>query len=61
MRTENIIVRKLIPSDGKYLTNGTVYSDCVYLGAEEDPANWVEVDEAVALAAIEKQNKEAPL
>ena len=44
MTTTDIIVRQLAPSDGKVLTDGEVYSDCVYLGAEDTPDRWREVD-----------------
>ena len=34
------------PVEGKYLTNGEVYSDSrVYLGILDSPDNWTEVDE----------------
>lgn len=34
------------PVEGKYATNGEVYSDSrVYLGILDSPNNWTEVDE----------------
>jgi len=44
MNTAEIIVRVITPADGKVLTNGEVYSVCVYLGAEDTPDRWYEVD-----------------
>lgn len=35
----------LTPDDGKKLTNGSVYSLRVYLGTNDTPDNWWEVDE----------------
>lgn len=37
-------IRILIPSDGKYLTNGETYSTKVYLGKNASPDDWWEVD-----------------
>lgn len=36
----------LIADEDKTLTNGTTYSPVVYLGAEEQSENWVEINEA---------------
>ena len=44
MTTTQIIIRQIIPNEGKVLTDGEVYSDCVYLGAEDTVARWEEVD-----------------
>lgn len=34
------------PAEGKYVTNGEVYSDSrVYLGILDSPDNWTEIDE----------------
>ena len=35
--------RKLIPSEGMILTNGTVYSDLVFLGCNSSPDDWWEI------------------
>lgn len=35
---------KLTPGEGKKLTNGSVYSNLVYLGIHDSPDNWREVD-----------------
>ena len=36
----------IFPVEGKYATNGEVYSDSrVYLGTLDSPDNWTEVDE----------------
>ena len=37
----------ITPDEGKWLTNGEVYSDSIiYLGKYDSPANWQEVDES---------------
>ena len=37
---------KLTPEEGKVLTNGNTYSKEVWLGINDSPENWQEVDEA---------------
>ena len=37
--------RMLIADEGKTLTNGDTYSPVVYLGNEEIPENWAEINE----------------
>ena len=37
-------IRILIPSEGKYLTNGETYSTKVYLGKNASADDWWEVD-----------------
>ena len=36
--------RMIIANEGKVLTNGNVFTNVVYLGANEKIENWVEVD-----------------
>lgn len=38
--------RMLIADEGKSLTNGTIYTPVVYLGADESSENWTEIDES---------------
>ena len=38
--------RKLIADEGKMLTDGGTYSPVVYLGKNENPDNWQEMDES---------------
>ena len=38
----------LRPEEGKVLTNGSTYSKEVWLGINDSPDNWQEVDEAEA-------------
>lgn len=38
--------RMLIADEGKTLTDGDTYSNVVYLGKDENPDNWQEVDES---------------
>ena len=38
--------KMLIADEDKTLTNGDTYSPVVYLGAEEQSENWVEINEA---------------
>lgn len=44
MITNIISILTLIPSEGKVLTNGEVYSTQVYLGNNDSPDNWWEID-----------------
>ena len=39
---------KLTPAEGKVLTNGSTYSKEVWLGINDSPSNWHEVDESEA-------------
>lgn len=36
----------LIAGEGKVLTNGDTYTTVVYLGKEESPENWTEINES---------------
>lgn len=38
--------RMLIADEDKTLTDGDTYSNVVYLGKDENPDNWQEVDES---------------
>lgn len=38
--------RMLIADEGKTLTDGEIYTPVVYLGKDENPDNWQEVDES---------------
>lgn len=38
--------RMLIADEGKILTDGEIYTPVVYLGKDENPDNWQEVDES---------------
>lgn len=38
----------LTAEEGKVLTNGSAYSKQVWLGVNDSPSNWQEVDEAEA-------------
>ena len=38
--------KMLIADEDKTLTNGSTYSPVIYLGTEENPENWTEIDEA---------------
>ena len=37
-------IRVLLPTEGKYLTNGETYSQKVYLGKNASENDWWEVD-----------------
>ena len=44
MKTETIELRKIIPDEGKVLTNGEAYATGdVYLGCNDKPENWHEI------------------
>ena len=48
MKTSEIAITVLEPSDGYTLTNGETYSKRVYLGVNDKPENWREIpDEEV--------------
>ena len=38
--------RMLLADEGKTLTDGEIYSPVVYLGKNENPDNWQEIDQA---------------
>lgn len=38
--------RMLIADEGKTLTDGETYTNVVYLGKNENPDNWQEINEA---------------
>lgn len=46
MKQDTIQIIILEPSEGKVLTNGETYSRKVYLGINDSPANWTEIDES---------------
>lgn len=35
----------ITPSEGKWLTNGSTYSQQVWLGVNDSPDNWHEIEE----------------
>lgn len=43
MKTSEIAITVLEPSEGYTLTNGETYSKKVYLGINDSPANWMEI------------------
>lgn len=48
-------------TEGKLLTNGSVYSEQVYLGIHDSPDNWREVDAADAITEDPPTDDEADL
>lgn len=63
METENITLRKLTPSDGRYIANkeNTICTNsAIYLGKNDSPDNYREVEETEAeeiIAAIKNEMK----
>ena len=62
MKSEQITIIKLTASDGKSLTNGEIYAKELYLGCNDSPDNWTEIDDSEIpeeteeiQAAIDKQ------
>ena len=62
MKSEEITIIKLIASEGKSLTNGEIYAKELYLGCNDSPDNWTEIDDSEIpeeteeiQAAIDKQ------
>lgn len=49
----------LIADDDKCLTDGVVYSTCVYLGAYDTPERWTEIDADGAEEATAEDYAEA--
>lgn len=48
MNITKIELRKLIPSEGMTLTNGTVFSKEIYLGKNDSPEKWREIPDSEA-------------
>lgn len=46
MKSEQITIIKLTASDGKSLTNGEIYAKELYLGCNDSPDNWTEIDDS---------------
>ena len=57
MITENISIIKLTASEGYVLTNGEAYGEEIYLGCNDRPENWREINRA-EYDEILKQNQE---
>lgn len=57
----NVKDRTITAAEGKLLTNGSVYSEQVYLGIHDSPDNWREVDEADAITEDPPTDDEADL
>lgn len=58
IETKNGILQKLVPADGKVLTNGEAYNDRgIYLGCNDSKDNWHEITEA-EYRKITKQNND---
>lgn len=61
MTTENIIIRTLKPSEGMVITDvetETMRAEIVYLGKEDSPENYKEIDKNTPLPEIEEENIE---
>lgn len=43
MKTSEVKIVVLEPDEGNVLTNGETYSEKVFLGKNDSPANWREV------------------
>ena len=48
MKTETIVIQKLVASDGMTLTNGEAFGKEVYLGCNDIADNWYEIADAEA-------------
>lgn len=46
MKTSEISIVVLEPSEGMTLTNGETYSKRVFLGVNDSPENWREIPDA---------------
>ena len=59
MKHDTVIINKLIADEGKWLTNGQgVYSKEVYLGANDNVSNWLEItDEEYKKIIAESQDE----
>ena len=54
MKSELITIIKLTASDGKSLTNGEIYAKELYLGCNDSPDNWTEIDDSEIPEEIEE-------
>lgn len=54
MKSEQITIIKLTASDGKSLTNGEIYAKELYLGCNDSPDNWTEIDDSEIPEEIEE-------
>lgn len=61
MKQETITRIKLIASKGKTLTNGENLGKEVYLGVNDDPADWYEITDAEAAKIQAEREAEALL
>lgn len=61
MKQETITRIKLIASKGKTLTNGKHLGKEVYLGVNDDPADWYEITDAEAEKIQAEREAEALL
>ena len=52
-----IELRKLTAAEGMILTNGTAYSEEVYLGCNDSSKNWHEITKEEYDAILEEQNR----
>lgn len=60
MIVTNINLKKLEPSEGMRLTNGTqIAEDPVYLGVGDSAANWYEITEEEAEKIMAEREKKA--
>lgn len=46
MQTSQVTLRCIKPSEGKTLTDGNIYSKEVWLGANDTPDRWKEIDDS---------------
>lgn len=61
MITENIVLKKIIASDGMVLTDGETYGEIIFLAKDSDITKWHEITKEeyeVILAEEEKRDKE---
>ena len=58
MKQNTIEIRVIEAEKGKLLTNGETFSEKVFLGVNDDPENWWEVDEDKAEKPSEEDQEE---
>ena len=59
MEIKTIELKKIVASEGMVLTNGDIYGEELYLGANDDPNNYHEITKEEYEKILAKQEEEA--
>lgn len=58
MKSEKIVINKLIAAEGMTLTNGEAFGKEIYLGCNDSADNWREITDAEAMQMQAEAEKE---